>query len=70
MRTHVKHVTQAPAEPYGMAALRRDCAGMLPHWRVPATGEEDGAGGAPEPRGVRVPEGAARLVAGMAEYGG
>lgn len=70
MRTHVKHVTQASAEPDGLAALRRDCAGMLPHWRVPVTGEEDAvAGSAPEPRGVFVPERAARLLDGMSEYG-
>ncbi|MBH1933566.1 hypothetical protein I5Q34_04545 [Streptomyces sp. AV19] len=69
MRTHVKHVTQAPPEPYGLDALRRDCAGMLPHWRVPVTGEEEAAGSAPGPRGVSVPEGAARLLDAMSEYG-
>ncbi|GAA0414635.1 hypothetical protein [Streptomyces luteireticuli] len=69
MRTHVKHVTQAPAEPDGLAALRRDCAGMLRHWKVPAKSEEEVAGSTPGPRGVSVPERAARLLDGMSDYG-
>ncbi|MGI5337479.1 hypothetical protein ACQEVS_08825 [Streptomyces sp. CA-181903] len=73
MATPVNHVTQATppvaqaaADGDSLAALRRDCAGMLPHWRVEAAGE------APAPRplhGVSVPERTVRLLRGMSEYG-
>ncbi|KAB7842592.1 hypothetical protein J7W19_08565 [Streptomyces mobaraensis NBRC 13819 = DSM 40847] len=77
MATHVKHVT--PAVPPGaetaadgdtLAALRRDCAGMLPHWRVPAPDDVPGeAPAARPPHGVSVPERTVRLLRGMSEYG-
>ncbi|MFI0741320.1 hypothetical protein ACH4PU_25060 [Streptomyces sp. NPDC021100] len=73
MATPVNHVTpvgSSAADGDTLAALRRDCAGMLPHWRVPVA---DGpAGEAPAARplhGVSVPERTVRLLRGMSEYG-
>ncbi|WP_212764865.1 hypothetical protein [Streptomyces sp. I05A-00742] len=72
MPTPVKHVTSAAAEAAAgrdaLAALRRDCAGMLPHWRVPPADEAPAAGARPL-HGVTVPERTARLLRGMSEYG-
>ena len=51
-----------------LAQLRGDCARMAPHWLASAPPAP-----APVPpsliRGIRVPAGSARLIAGTAEYG-
>ncbi len=53
---------------FGLAALRGDCARMVPHWVTPAPA-------APHPvppsriHGVVVPAGSARLLDAMGSYG-
>ncbi|MGK5642587.1 hypothetical protein ACSNOK_30375 [Streptomyces sp. URMC 126] len=82
MGTSVNHVTppapESAADGDSLAALRRDCAGMLPHWRVQATFTDaaDAADAAdaeapvaPPSHGVSVPDRTARLLRGMSEYG-
>ncbi|MBZ4318804.1 hypothetical protein [Streptomyces huiliensis] len=73
MATLVNHVTLPPAEAASdgdtLAGLRRDCAGMLPHWRVPEALEDSAAPAARPLHGVSVPERTVRLLRGMSEYG-
>ncbi|KIF70235.1 hypothetical protein HY68_19410 [Streptomyces sp. AcH 505] len=51
-----------------LAQLRGDCARMAPHWLAPAP-----SAAVPVPpshiRGITVPAGSVRLIAGTAQYG-
>jgi hypothetical protein len=59
---------QGSSRESGLAALRGDCARMVPHWVTPAAA-------VPRPippsriHGVEVPPGSARLLDAMSEYG-
>ncbi|CAM5565207.1 hypothetical protein [Streptomyces abikoensis] len=71
MPNSVKDVTFTEYEPESLAELRGLCARMSPHW-TGSTGQ--GQAAAPVSpariRGVSVPAGSARLIDGMAQYGG
>ncbi|MEU1479080.1 hypothetical protein ACFYZ8_05415 [Streptomyces sp. NPDC001668] len=67
--TNLELYASAPAELDGdLASLRGDCARMAPHWAVP-----DRIVSLPVSpsliHGVTVPEGSARLLEAMSEYG-
>ncbi|NEB01728.1 hypothetical protein [Streptomyces sp. SID13726] len=67
--TNVELYAPAPADLDGdLASLRGDCARMAPHWAVP-----DRIAALPVSpsliHGVTVPEGSARLLEAMSEYG-
>ncbi|MFI0513426.1 hypothetical protein ACH3Y9_18755 [Streptomyces sp. WSLK1-5] len=67
--TNLELYASAPADLDGdLASLRGDCARMAPHWAVP-----DRIVAAPVSpsliHGVTVPEGSARLLEAMSEYG-
>ncbi|MFI7386819.1 hypothetical protein [Streptomyces sp. NPDC049813] len=60
----------------GLAALRGDCARMVPHWVLPrAPWETDRVAAAPAAEGVAgihgvvVPAASARLIDAMADFG-
>jgi hypothetical protein len=67
--TNLEMYPSAPADLDGdLASLRGDCARMAPHWAVP-----DRNGAVPVSpsliHGVTVPEGSARMLEAMSEYG-
>ena len=67
--TNLELYASAPADLDGdLASLRGDCARMAPHWTVP-----DRIVAVPVSpsliHGVTVPEGSARLLEAMSEYG-
>lgn len=67
--TNLELCASAPADLDGdLASLRGDCARMAPHWAVP-----DRVVALPVSpsliHGVTVPEGSARLLEAMSEYG-
>ncbi|MFF7646395.1 hypothetical protein [Streptomyces canus] len=67
--TNLELYASAPADLDGdLASLRGDCARMAPHWTVP-----DRVVALPVSpsliHGVTVPEGSARLLEAMSEYG-
>ncbi|KUM89956.1 hypothetical protein OIE43_30650 [Streptomyces pseudovenezuelae] len=67
--TNLELYASAPADLDGdLASLRGDCARMAPHWTVP-----DRIVALPVSpsliHGVTVPEGSARLLEAMSEYG-
>ncbi|MFF0016051.1 hypothetical protein [Streptomyces sp. NPDC005374] len=67
--TNLELYASAPADLDGdLASLRGDCARMAPHWAVP-----DRVVSLPVSpsliHGVTVPEGSARLLESMSEYG-
>ena len=67
--TNLELYASAPADLDGdLASLRGDCARMAPHWAVP-----DRIVSVPVSpsliHGVTVPEGSARLLEAMSEYG-
>jgi hypothetical protein len=67
--TNLELYTSAPADLDGdLASLRGDCARMAPHWAVP-----DRIVALPVSpsliHGVTVPEGSARVLEAMSEYG-
>ncbi|MFI0541225.1 hypothetical protein RKD19_005959 [Streptomyces canus] len=67
--TNLELYASAPADLDGdLASLRGDCARMAPHWAVP-----DRIVAVPVSpsliHGVTVPEGSARLLEAMSEYG-
>jgi hypothetical protein len=67
--TNLELYASAPADVDGdLASLRGDCARMAPHWAVP-----DRSVSLPVSpsliHGVTVPEGSARLLDAMSEYG-
>ncbi|MET8079430.1 hypothetical protein [Streptomyces sp. NPDC005303] len=67
--TNLELYASAPADLDGdLASLRGDCARMAPHWTVP-----DRITALPVSpsliHGVTVPEGSARLLEAMSEYG-
>jgi len=67
--TNLELYASAPADLDGdLASLRGDCARMAPHWTVP-----DRITARPVSpsliHGVTVPEGSARLLEAMSEYG-
>jgi hypothetical protein len=67
--TNLELYTSAPADQDGdLASLRGDCARMAPHWAVP-----DRIVALPVSpsliHGVTVPEGSARVLEAMSEYG-
>ncbi|WP_020115842.1 hypothetical protein [Streptomyces canus] len=67
--TNLELYASAPADLDGdLASLRGDCARMAPHWTVP-----DRIVARPVSpsliHGVKVPEGSARLLEAMSEYG-
>ncbi|KND38629.1 hypothetical protein [Streptomyces acidiscabies] len=69
MTTFERSLTAAPADfEGGLAALRGDCARMVPHWAAP----EKAADLPISPsriHGVTVPAASARLLDTMPEYG-
>ncbi|MET8979717.1 hypothetical protein ABZX85_29360 [Streptomyces sp. NPDC004539] len=69
MTTFERSLTAAPADfEGGLAALRGDCARMVPHWAAP---EKPSDRPVPPSRilGVTVPAASARLLDAMPEYG-
>jgi hypothetical protein len=67
--TNLELYASAPADlEVDLASLRGDCARMAPHWAVP-----DRIAALPVSpsliQGVTVPEGSARLLEAMSEYG-
>ncbi|MEV7070834.1 hypothetical protein ACIQJT_14650 [Streptomyces sp. NPDC091972] len=67
--TNLELYASVPADPdVDLASLRGDCARMAPHWTVP-----DRIVALPVSpsliHGVTVPEGSARLLEAMSEYG-
>jgi hypothetical protein len=68
--TNLELYASAPADLDGdLASLRGDCARMAPHWAIP---DRIVAAVPVSPsliHGVTVPEGSARLLEAMSEYG-
>lgn len=68
--TNNPSATHAP-EPESLDDLRQDCAHMSARWVTAETKQSKSTdkGGASLLHGVRVPEGSARLLDGMSDYG-
>ncbi|WP_416967103.1 hypothetical protein [Streptomyces sp. 4F14] len=69
MTSFERSLTTAPADHEGdLAALRGDCARMVPHWAAPEK-SSDRPVSPSRIHGVRVPAASARLLDAMPDYG-